>query len=116
MAAAVRKETRASPNGRVEKPSAAWDWRVPAWRGDTDTATARAARERRTAWRRDHPAAWRGQLERLAHFEPAYRYDPAHEYTADWTTDPTTALPVCIAWTTTRTALCARHTTATRPF
>ena len=88
MATAVRKGTRAIPNRQEEKPTAAWDWRVPAWRGNTDTATARAARERQTAWRRDHPAAWRAQLERLAHFEPAYRYDPAHEYTADWTTDP----------------------------
>ncbi len=88
MATAVREATRTVPNGRVEKLSATWDWRVPAWRGDTDAATARAARERRTAWHRDHPAAWRAQLERLAHFEPAYRYDPAHEYTADWTTDP----------------------------
>ena len=88
MATAVREATRTVPNGRVEKLSATWDWRVPAWRGDTDAATARAARERRTAWRRDHPAAWRAQLEQLAHFEPAYRYDPAHEYTADWTTDP----------------------------
>ena len=88
MAAAIRKGTRAIPNRREEKPTAAWDWRVPAWRGNTDAATARAARERRTAWRRDHPAAWREQLKRLIHFELAYRYDPAHEYTADWTTDP----------------------------
>ncbi|MCY4521106.1 MAG: Uma2 family endonuclease [Caldilineaceae bacterium] len=88
MATVVRKGTRAVPNGCVEEPSATWDWRVPAWRGDTDAATARAARERQTAWRRDHPAAWRAQLERLVHFEPAYRYDPTHEYTDDWTTDP----------------------------
>ena len=88
MATPVREATRAVPNGHVEEPSATWDWRVPAWHGDTNAATARTARERRKAWRRDHPAAWRAQLERLAHFEPAYRYDPAHEYTADWTTDP----------------------------
>ena len=89
MATPVRETTRAVPNGCAEERTPeVWDWRVPPWRGDTDAATARTARARRTAWRRDHPAAWRAGLERLAHYESGYTYDIAHEYEDEWTTDP----------------------------
>ena len=89
MQTAVGEATRAVPNGHPEeRPLEVWNWRVPPWRGDTDAATARAARTRRTAWRLDHPAAWRAGLEQLDHFEPEYNYDVVHEYEDEWTTDP----------------------------
>ncbi len=89
MQTAVREATRAVPSGHAEeRPPEVWDWHVPPWRGDTDAATARAARARRTAWRLDHPAAWRAGLERLDHFEPKYNYDVVHEHEDEWTTDP----------------------------
>ena len=69
-------------------PNGVWDWRVPARPGDTDAATAQAARRRRTRWRLAFPDAWRGQLEQLSHYDPEYVYDEGHEYEADWTSDP----------------------------
>ena len=53
-----------------------------------DAAMTRAAREARIAWRLEHLAAWQHDLESLAHFDPDYPYDVAHEYDPDWTTDP----------------------------
>lgn len=53
-----------------------------------DATMTRAAREARIAWRLDHLAAWQHDLESLAHFDPDYPYDIAHEYDHDWTTDP----------------------------
>ena len=53
-----------------------------------DATMTRAAREERIAWRLEHLAAWQHDLESLAHFDPDYPYDVAHEYDHDWTTDP----------------------------
>jgi len=53
-----------------------------------DATMTRIAREARIAWRLDHLAAWQHDLEGLAHFDPDYPYDVAHEYDHDWTTDP----------------------------
>ncbi|MCY3658196.1 MAG: Uma2 family endonuclease [Caldilineaceae bacterium] len=53
-----------------------------------DATMTRAAREARIAWRLEHLAAWQHDLESLAHFDPDYPYDVAHEYDHDWTTDP----------------------------
>ena len=53
-----------------------------------DATMTRAAREARIAWRLEHLAAWQHDLESLAHFDPDYPYDIAHEYDDDWTTDP----------------------------
>ena len=89
MAANVRTDTQVpSSDGRVELQQEPWDWRVAARRGDTDAATALAARARRISWRLAHPDAWRAELERCDHYDPAYVYDEAHEYDFDWTTDP----------------------------
>ena len=62
--------------------------RVPEPHPDADPAMTRAAREARSAWRREHWAEWRAELERLGHFDPDFIYDVAHEYDHDWTTDP----------------------------
>ena len=89
MATNVRTDTQVpSSDGRVELQQEPWDWRVAARRGDTDSATALAARARRIAWRLAHPDAWRAELEKCDHYDPAYVYDEAHEYDFDWTTDP----------------------------
>ena len=53
-----------------------------------DATMTRAAREQRIAWRLEHLDKWRHDLETLAHFDPDYPYDVAHEYDYDWTTDP----------------------------
>ncbi|MYA06023.1 MAG: Uma2 family endonuclease [Caldilineaceae bacterium SB0664_bin_22] len=89
MATNVRADTQVqSGNGRVELQPEPWDWHVAARRGDTDAATALAARARRTAWRMAHPDVWRAELEMCDHYDLAYVYDEAHEYDFDWTTDP----------------------------
>ena len=62
--------------------------RVPEPHPDADPAMTRAAREARSAWRREHRAEWRAELEELGHFDPEFVYDVAHEYDHDWTTDP----------------------------
>ena len=69
-------------------PNGVWDWRVPARHGDTDAATAQAARWRRVRWRLAFPDAWRDQLKQLPHYNPEYVYDEGHEYEAYWTSDP----------------------------
>ncbi|MCY3660575.1 MAG: hypothetical protein OXG36_16345, partial [Caldilineaceae bacterium] len=61
--------------------------RVPEPHPDADPTMTRAAREARSAWRREHWAEWRAELERLGHFDPDFIYDVAHEYDHDWTTD-----------------------------
>ena len=53
-----------------------------------DATMTRAARETRIAWRLEHLDEWRRDLESLAHFDPDYPYDVAHEYDHDWSTDP----------------------------
>ena len=89
MAANVRTDTQVlSSDGRAELQPEPWDWHVAARRGDTDPAMALAARAWRIAWRLAHPNAWRAELERCDHYDPAYVYDEAHEYDFDWTTDP----------------------------
>ena len=77
MATVVRERERiqAIPNGRVRKRY-------------VDATMTRAAREERIVWRLEHLAAWQHDLESLAHFNPDYPYDVAHEYDHDWTTDP----------------------------
>ena len=55
---------------------------------NADPTMTRAARSERAAWRLDHPAAWRCELEDLSHFDPEFVYDVAHDYGPDWTTDP----------------------------
>ena len=77
MATVVRERERiqAMPNGRVRKRY-------------VDATMTRAAREERIVWRLEHLAAWQHDLESLAHFNPDYPYDVAHEYDHDWTTDP----------------------------
>lgn len=89
MATNVRTDKQVrSGNGCVELQPEPWDWHVAARRGDTDADTALAARSRRIVWRLAHPNAWRAELERCDHYDPAYVYDEAHEYDFDWTTDP----------------------------
>ena len=73
---------------RPPGPDPAWDWREAPRRGDTDPITARAALERRVAWRLAHPDEWRAQLAELSYFDPAYTYDEGHVYGYDSTTDP----------------------------
>ena len=48
----------------------------------------REARQARSAWRREHLAEWRRELQALYHFDPGFIYDPAHEYDQESTTDP----------------------------
>ena len=88
-AVGLREATRSVANGRVPtRPDPAWDWRVVPRHGDTDAVTARAAWEKRIAWRLAHPEAWRAELAQLVYFDSAYAYDEAHEYAWDRTTDP----------------------------
>ena len=79
MDTAVRERTwmPVAANGRVPEPHP-----------DADPAMTRAAREARSAWRREHRAEWRVELKELGHFDPEFIYDVAHEYDHDWTTDP----------------------------
>ena len=79
MDTAVRERTwtPVAANGRVPEPHP-----------DADPAMTRAAREARSAWRREHRAEWRAELKELGHFDPEFVYDVAHEYDHDWTTDP----------------------------
>ena len=70
-----RTLVQAAANGRVQERY-------------IDATMTRAAREARIAWRLEHLAAWQHDLESLAHFDPDYPYDIAHEYDDDWTTDP----------------------------
>ena len=74
MATVVRNRERiqATPNGQV-------------WDRYADPTMTRAAREKRIAWRLDHLDEWQRDL---AHYDPRYAYDIAHEYDHDWTTDP----------------------------
>ena len=44
-----------------------------------DATMTREVREARIAWRLEHLAAWQHDLESLAHFDPDYPYDIAHE-------------------------------------
>ncbi len=53
-----------------------------------DPYMTRAARQARAAWRRTHPDEWRAELEAMSNFDPAFIYDPAHEYDQESTTDP----------------------------
>ena len=76
------------PCSRKHPFASAWDWRIPPFRGDTDPATARRARQFRIRWRLSNPDAWQEQLKALSHFDPDYTYDEGHEYTEDWTSDP----------------------------
>lgn len=78
----------AAPVPRRPQPQEAWDWQVPASRGDTDSATAIASRYQRAMWRLLHPRAWQADLQALSHFDPEFVYDENHEYYEDWTTDP----------------------------
>lgn len=78
----------AAPVPRRPPPQEAWDWQVPASRGDTDSATAIASRYQRAMWRLLHPRAWQADLQTLSHFDPEFVYDENHEYYEDWTTDP----------------------------
>ena len=88
-AVGLREPIRSVVNGRADaRPDPVWDWRVVPRHGDTDAATARAAWEKRIAWRLAHPEAWRTKLAQLVYFDPAYAYDEAHEYAWDGTTDP----------------------------
>ena len=76
MATVVReREQIQATNGRVQERY-------------VDGTMTRAAREARIALRLENLAAWRYDLESLAHFDPDYPYDVAHEYDYDWTTDP----------------------------
>ena len=77
MATVIRERERiqATPNGLVRDRYA-------------DPTMTRAAREKRIAWRLDHLDEWQRDLEDLAHYDPRYAYDVAHEYDHDWTTDP----------------------------
>ena len=79
MDIAVRERTwtPVAANGRVPEPHP-----------DAEPAMTRAAREARSAWRREHRAEWRAELKELSHFDPEFIYDVAHEYDHDWTTDP----------------------------
>ena len=77
-----------APVPRRPPPQEAWDWQVPASRGDTDSATAIASRYQRAMWRLLHPRAWQADLQALSHFDPEFVYDENHEYYEDWTTDP----------------------------
>ncbi len=86
MVTAAREARR--PATGPAQPAPQWDWQVAPRHGDTDAVTARAARERRIAWRLAHPEAWREELAQLAYFDPAYTYDEGHEYWWDRTTDP----------------------------
>ncbi len=70
-----REHPQAVSNGRVRERY-------------VDATMTRVAREARIAWRLEHLAAWRHDLETLEHFDPDYPYDVAHEYDYDWTTDP----------------------------
>ena len=36
-----------------------WDWHIPLSRGDTDSVTARRARQFHTRWRLSNPDEWR---------------------------------------------------------
>ena len=76
------------PGSRTHPFASAWDWCIPPFRGDTDPATARRARQLRIRWRLSNPDAWQEQLKALSHFDPDYTYDEGHEYTEDWTSDP----------------------------
>ena len=80
-AAGIAERTRppatAEVNGRVGKPHP-----------DADPTMTREAREERIAWRLEHLDEWQRDLESLAHYDPDYAYDVAHEYDVDWTTDP----------------------------
>ena len=69
-------------------PDPDWNWRHLPRRGDTDPDTARQARALRIRWRREHPAAWRTEIESLFHYQPEYPYDEGYEYDEDFTTDP----------------------------
>ena len=80
-AAGIAERTRlpatVEVNGRVGEPHP-----------DADPAMTREAREARIAWRLEHLDEWQRDLESLAHYDPGYAYDVAHEYDVDWTTDP----------------------------
>ncbi|MYA03682.1 MAG: Uma2 family endonuclease [Caldilineaceae bacterium SB0664_bin_22] len=69
-------------------PPTPWDWRDPAFPGETDSATANNARRARTVWRVLHPDEWEAELRSLSHYDPEYPYDEDHEYFPYWTTDP----------------------------
>ena len=77
MATVVRERERiqTAPNGHVQERY-------------VDETMTRSAREQRIAWRLDHLDEWQRDLENLAHYDPRYAYDVAHEYDHDWTTDP----------------------------
>ena len=64
------------------------DWNTVPTIDSADPDMTREARAARTAWRREHPAKWRRELETLDHFDPEFIYDPAHEYDPESTTDP----------------------------
>lgn len=80
-AAGIAERTRppatAEVNGRVGKPHP-----------DAEPTMTREARGERIAWRLEHLDEWQRDLESLAHYDPGYAYDVAHEYDVDWTTDP----------------------------
>lgn len=71
-----------------KQPDPHWNWWDAPRHGDVDAVTARAAWQRRVAWRLDNSDKWREELAQLGYFDPAYTYDEGHEYEADWTTDP----------------------------
>ena len=79
-----------APDPAVDRAQSdpAWDWRGAPARGDTDAATARAARAKRIAWRLENPDEWRAELAQLPYYDPDFDYDPEHEYGIDWATDP----------------------------
>ncbi len=93
---AARPRENAAPNPHAQAPQpkelrtppAPWDWRDPAFPGETDSATANNARRARAVWRVLHPDEWEAELRSLSHYDPEYPYDENHEYFPYWTTDP----------------------------
>ena len=77
MNTVVQERTRTLPNGHM-----------PELHPDAEPTMTRAARKERIAWRQEHLAEWRRDLENLGHFDPEFIYDIAHEYDYEWTTDP----------------------------
>ena len=60
---------------------------APATVPDAQTVVPPVDRAWRTQARLDVLPDWHAHLRRLAHYDPEFPYDPAHEYEADWTTD-----------------------------
>jgi hypothetical protein len=70
------------------QPTTAWAWSDAPELGETDAATAAAARPWRAHMRLGNLGGWQSELTALPHYDPDYAYDPEHEYAYDWSTDP----------------------------